>query len=153
MGAQLDTGGKGKKTATPVMNITPLIDVVLVLLIIFMVMTPLMGKTFSFMLPEVDESQAEESPPVQAPTDQPPAVALVLKVDKDGKIFLNGTEKKKEELIPTLEKAFKARDNTSLFFDADDRANYQAAAEAMDLARQAGATSIAIVTTDHREGQ
>ena len=134
-------------------NVTPLVDITLVLLIIFMVMTPLMGKTFSFMLPEVDKSEAEESPPVQASTDQPPAVALVLKVDKDGKIFLNGTEKKKDELIPTLEKAFKARDNTSLFFDADDRANYQAAAEAMDLARQAGATSIAIVTTDHREGQ
>lgn len=150
MGAQLDTGGKGKKTAAPVMNITPLIDVVLVLLIIFMVMTPLMGKTFSIMLPEVEE-QAQESPPVEAASDQPPAVALVLKVDKDGNFLLNGTIKKREEIIPTLKSAFKARDNTSLYFDADDKANYQAAAEALDLARQAGATSIAIVTTDHRE--
>ncbi len=77
MGASLGGmggGGKKKETSTPSINITPLVDVVLVVLIIFMIVTPMVTKTFWLNLPPKDKN---EQPPL--PSDNKP---LVLTVDK-----------------------------------------------------------------------
>jgi len=81
MGASLGGmggGGKKKESSSPTINITPLVDVVLVVLIIFMIVTPMVTKTFWLNLPPKDKN--EEPPP---PSDNKP---LVMTVDKAGVI-------------------------------------------------------------------
>jgi biopolymer transport protein TolR len=77
MAISLGAGGK-KKVVEPVMNVTPLVDVVLVLLIIFMVVTPLLSKNFWVHLPKQEKKEIE---PEQLPDD--PVPPLVLRVGPD----------------------------------------------------------------------
>jgi biopolymer transport protein TolR len=139
MGMSLGAGGKKKKsTATPAINITPLVDVVLVVLIIFMIVTPMMTKTFWLNLPLKDDNKAEP-----APTDNKP---LVMTVDRAGVIRVNTTVLSKREVRERVPRMLAARDQKVLYFDAHNEASYAAAIEAMDLSRAGGVKSIAILT-------
>lgn len=129
-------GGGNKNRATPQMNVTPLVDVVLVLLIIFMVVTPLLSKQFWLQLPKQDETAA---PPTENKS-------VVLTVKKDGVLAINGAELKKEELRDKVARVMAARTDKVVYFDAADDAPYATTVEAMDLARQGGAKTIAILT-------
>ena len=120
------------------MNVTPLVDVVLVLLIIFMVVTPLLKKQFWLNLPKKDEA-AQPAPPS---TDKP----VVLSVDRAGTIRVNRDVVSKAELRGKLQRVFAARADGVLYFEASDDAPYGAAVDVMDIARQGGARSIAILT-------
>jgi biopolymer transport protein TolR len=126
-----------KATATPHMNITPLVDVVLVLLIIFMVVTPLLSKTFALNLPKKDDVPA----PPDAPQEQ-----VVVRVTRDGKLFINQTEVPKKELSTRIGRYMAAKADKVVYFDADNEAPYANAVEAMDLARGGGAKTVAIMT-------
>jgi len=131
--------GNSKKTrATPQMNVTPLVDVVLVLLIIFMVVTPLLSKQFWLQLPKQETKQAEEAPKENK--------SVVLTVKKDGSLQINGTDLKKEELKDKVSRVMAARSDKVVYFDAADEAPYAVTVEAMDVARQGGAKTIAILT-------
>jgi biopolymer transport protein TolR len=130
-------GGKKKNRATPQMNVTPLVDVVLVLLIIFMVVTPLLAKQFWLQLPKQDSKAAE--PPSENKS-------VVLTVKKDGALAINGTDLKKEELKEKIARVMAARSDKVVYFDAADDAPYGITVEAMDIARQGGAKTIAILT-------
>ncbi len=132
-------GSGGGKGPTPVVNVTPLVDVALVVLIIFMVVTPLMTKTFWLNIPKKPE--AEAPPP---PKDAPPP--LVMTVDAKGNIFINKQSIPRHELPARLPRMLAAQTRQILFFDAKDGTPYGTAIEVMDLARAAGARSIAIVT-------
>jgi biopolymer transport protein ExbD/biopolymer transport protein TolR len=134
-------GGSGREVA-PQMNVTPLVDVVLVLLIIFMVITPLLSKNFWVHLPKQEK---EEVPRDQAQED--PTPPLVLHVGAGRTLQLNGTQVTFEELAERLKRMFAARDDHVLFFDAADDAEYGFAVEAMDQARAGGAVTIATLTT------
>ncbi len=125
------------KTVTPNINVTPLVDVVLVLLIIFLVVTPLMSKTFWVHLPKQEKEEVE---PEQLDDEPPP---LVLKVGADRTIEVNGAPVSLEELPERLKRMFAARDDHILFFDAEDAAGYGFAVEVLDLAREGGAVTIA----------
>lgn len=141
MGASLGgTGGSGKKheASTPTINITPLVDVVLVVLIIFMIVTPMVTKTFWLNLPPKDESK--EPPP---PSDNKP---LVMTVDKAGVIRVNTTVIAKHEIKDRIPRMLAAKAQKVLYFDAANEASYAAAIEAMDLSRAGGVKSIAILT-------
>lgn len=137
MGMSAPSGGKH---AAPVMNVTPLVDVALVVLIIFMMVTPMMTKTFWLNLPQ-KQDEKQETPP--APKNLEP---LVMTVDQGGVIRVNQTVLAKNEIGARLPRMLAAKTNKILYFDAHDRAPYGSAAEAMDLARAAGARSIAILT-------
>jgi len=138
MGVSLG-GGKGKKgTALPAINITPLVDVVLVVLIIFMIVTPMVTKTFWLNLPPKDD----KSEPVP-PSDNKP---LVMTVDKAGVIRVNTTVLTKREVRERVPRMLVAKDQKVLYFDAHNDASYAAAIEAMDLSRAGGVKSIAILT-------
>jgi len=134
-------GGKGKKTPTPEVNVTPLVDICLVVLIIFMVMTPMMTKTFWLNLPkEPEEAQKDQPPPDK--NNEP----LVMTVDQAGTIRVNKTVLAKHEIAERLPRMLAAKRNKVLYFDAHDKIPYGTASEAMDLSRAAGARSIAILT-------
>lgn len=140
MGMNLGGGGK-KDQPTPDVNVTPLVDITLVVLIIFMVVTPMLTKTFWLNLPEKPDEKAEPTPPSNQ-NNEP----LVMTVDKAGVIRINKTVLQKSEIAQRLPRMLAAKRNKVLYFDAHDEVAYGHASEAMDLSRAAGARSIAILT-------
>jgi biopolymer transport protein ExbD len=118
-------------------NITPLVDIVLVLLIIFMVIAPLMSKSLPIEVPQKAEMEVLED----LPKDQ-----MVLKLFADGHIELNKQELKLEEVEETLSTAYKGRRDKVLFFEGEDDAIYGLAVHLMDLARGAGVDTIGMMT-------
>jgi biopolymer transport protein ExbD/biopolymer transport protein TolR len=133
-----EVGAGGGRRPRPSMNVTPLVDVVLVLLIIFMIVTPLLTKKFWVHVP-VKEEQAEAPPPS-------PQVPVVLTLGADGSLRLNQERVEPAELGRRLERVFAARADRTLFFDAEPGASYGRAVEAMDIARGGGAFTIAVLT-------
>jgi biopolymer transport protein TolR len=129
------------KGPVPVMNVTPLVDVVLVLLIIFMVVTPLLQKKFWVHTPKQEKQEVKKEEIAADP--QPP---LVLRVAADRSISVNGAVVGYEELPERLRRMFAAREDHILFFDADDEAPYGYSVEVMDKAREGGAVTIAPLT-------
>ena len=141
MAMHLGPGG-GRKGVAPVMNVTPLVDVVLVLLIIFMVITPLLTKQFWVHTPKQEKEEVTREELQQDP--DPP---LVMRVAGDRTITVNGTAVGLEELTDRLRRMFAARDDHVLFFDAEDGAPYGYTVEVMDRAREGGAVTIATLVT------
>src|SRR5947208_1033645 len=117
-------------------NITPLVDVVLVLLIIFMVLTPLMEKEIGVRVPE-------ETPPEMLNEPPPPDLTqIVFKVDEAGIWHLNSetlTEANAKERLKAYFRVAKSKEATQgppvIFFDADDKAKYVRAVKALDTIR------------------
>jgi biopolymer transport protein ExbD/biopolymer transport protein TolR len=139
MAMNVQTGpGKGP---VPVMNVTPLVDVVLVMLIIFMVVTPLLQKKFWVHTPKQEKQEVKKEELGADP--QPP---LVLRVAADRAISVNGATVGFDELPERLRRMFAARDDHVLFFDAADDAPYGYSVEVMDRAREGGAVTIAPLT-------
>jgi biopolymer transport protein TolR len=134
-------GGGDGKVAPPQMNVTPLVDVVLVLLIIFMVITPLLTKTFWLHTPKQEKEEVDRQQLQQDPT--PP---LVLHVGPERAIEVNGVKLTLDEVADRLRRMFAAREDHILFFDADDEAEYGFTVEVMDKAREGGAVTIAALT-------
>ncbi len=120
-------------------NVTPFVDVMLVLLVIFMVTAPLMYQGMDVNLPETTTQALRVR-------DNP----LILSVQKDGKVFVGRTEVPLAELQAKLEVVFDARDSTDLFLRADRDAPYGLVAKAMGAARQAGSTRLGIITEAER---
>jgi biopolymer transport protein ExbD len=126
----------------PAMNVTPLVDVVLVLLIIFMVVTPMLHKQFWLNLPQKDEQDAKTPPPPPSDADKP----VVLTMDSAGVLRINQRVIPRADLKEQLSRVFAARADGVLYFDADDDAPYGLTVEVMDIARRGGGRSIAILT-------
>ena len=117
-------------------NITPLVDVVLVLLIIFMVITPLLQMGYDVKVPP----KAQTNTPIETPADQ-----LVVSLMPNGKIYLNKQELTLQQLATQLGDNLKNRSNKTVFFSADDTVVYADVAKLMDTVRNAGANNIGIV--------
>ncbi|QSQ21101.1 biopolymer transporter ExbD [Pyxidicoccus parkwayensis] len=123
-----DVGG-GKGGLRPSMNVTPLVDVVLVLLIIFMVVTPLLTKQMWMTVPAKNDKQDQPPPP---PDALPP---VVLTVDKTGVLRINREEVARDQMVARLQRMLNARPDKIVFFDAGDDVPYGAAMDVLDLAR------------------
>jgi biopolymer transport protein TolR len=137
----MDLGTKGAKFGRPRpnMNVTPLVDVVLVLLIIFMVITPLLAKQFWVHLPnKVEKEPAHEV----ADKDKP----IVISVTRLGEIKINREVVPRPEFSAKLRRVLAARQQRTVFFDAEDDAEFGNAVEALDFARAGGAATIAVLT-------
>jgi biopolymer transport protein ExbD/biopolymer transport protein TolR len=139
MGVELQVGKQ--KRVTPHMNVTPLVDVVLVLLIIFMVITPMMVKQFWLHVPKPDKKAAVE-PLEPDPNDVP----IVLTVRQDASIWINRDRVALAELPTKLQRIFAARNEAIVFFDAEDGVPYGHAMQVLDTARGGGAVNIAVLT-------
>ena len=139
MAVELESGGSRRKgRVKPQLNITPLVDVVLVLLIIFMVVTPLLSKHLWLNVPP----KAEENQPSPPPDAAPP---LVLTLDRDGTTKVNGEAIARAELAPRLQRMLNARADKVVFFDADSKLPYGQALEVMDLVRGGGVETLAVL--------
>jgi len=132
-------GSGDHRRPAPVMNVTPLVDITLVVLIIFMIVTPMMTKSFWLNIPK-EEDPNQPPPAVQ---DQP----LVMTVDAQGGVRVNSRALTPEELRARLPRMLAAQRQPVLYVDASDAASYGQVVAAMDLARQGGARSIAMLTT------
>ena len=137
MGVQLSRSGGRRGNGE--INVTPFVDVVLVLLIIFMVTAPLMLQGMDVNLPETSTQ------PIRMP-DAP----LVLTVTKEGEYSLARKIVPIDELQAKLEAVFEARGSKEVFLRADEAAPYGVVVEAMAAARRAGATRLGIVTEEER---
>ena len=115
-------------------NITPLIDVVLVLLIIFMVLTPITVQTMASRLPPEDDT--EPVPPDQQP-DQ-----LMIAVYEDGTLALNLAPQTDDGLKEELTRRLKTKAKKTVFIDAHRNANYARVIGIMDMARNCGAETV-----------
>lgn len=138
MGMAIGTGGKGK--VHPEMNVTPLVDVVLVLLIIFMVLAPVMTEAFMVRLPPKDDKDE------QLDEANDPNKPLVLTVTDEGTYEVNAVEIDVTELPDRLHRMFNARPDNALYLDGEDDAPYGGVLTGIDLARQGGATPVVILT-------
>jgi biopolymer transport protein TolR len=118
-------------------NVTPMVDVMLVLLIIFMVSAPLLTVGVPLDLPQTQAKSLEQ--------DKTP---LQLSVDVKGKIFINDTEVAMSELIPKLKAITDARGGLDerIFMRADKKADYGTVARVMGQLSGAGFKRLALVT-------
>jgi biopolymer transport protein TolR len=135
MGAQFSRQ-QGRRGSGDI-NVTPFVDVMLVLLVIFMVTAPLMLQGMDVNLPETTTQ------PIRMPT-----APLVLTVTKDGQYSLARKVIPVEELQKKLEAVFDARGSKEVFLRADEAAPYGLVVKAMAAARLAGATRLGIVTEE-----
>ena len=120
-------------------NITPLIDVVLVLLIIFMVLVPATVKQLTATIPRKDEAPAPDP-------NTPPQI--VLKVGPQGQLTLGQDGVEPTNLREVIRKRLESASQKVVFFDVDDDARYGAVVRYMDVVRGAGARTLGIVTRD-----
>ena len=139
MGMNLGTGF-GKPKVKPDMNVTPLVDVVLVLLIIFMVLAPVMTEAFNVRLPPKDDKDE------QLDDANDPNQPLVVSVAEDGTVEVNSVVIETSELSDRLHRMFNARPDNLLYLDGADEATYGSVLTVLDLARQGGATPVVLIT-------
>lgn len=131
---------KGNDRLISEINITPLTDVMLVLLVIFMVTTPfIMTESFKIKLPKASTSDAE------------PGKGAVLAINEAGVISLNGRNIPSEELYSELKKAFDSGVDKNVVIKADGNTRHGIIVKALDTAKLAGATKLSIAT--EREGR
>ena len=125
----------GRNRPLSEINVTPFVDVVLVLLIIFMVTAPMMQQGVDVDLPETTTQ------PLQM-RDEP----LILSIQKEGKYYLGRSEVPVDELQAKLEAIFYGRDSKEIFLRADSEAPYGVVVKGLAAARAAGASKLGMVT-------
>ena len=133
----MDVGGS-KKGARSDINVTPLIDVVLVLLIIFMVLTPTTLKHMTANVPRKQTDQ-QNQPDVSS---QP----IILEYTAKRELTVNHEPVATEGLADKLSERLKAQRQKVVFFKAEDEAPYGEVVRLLDIAKGSGAATLAIVT-------
>jgi biopolymer transport protein TolR len=122
-------------------NVTPLVDVMLVLLIIMMLIAPMLN-SFAVTLPEADNSR--EKPDNQSQT--------VVAVDSSGRFYVNALPVTREDLIPRVQRALEDQKEKIVYLKGDKDAKYMAIMDAMDAFRTAQIENIALITERKQEG-
>jgi biopolymer transport protein TolR len=123
-------------------NVTPMVDVMLVLLIIFMVVTPLIRP-----LSEIKLAKANHS--LQMP-DADREDALLVAISREGKVFFGNTQINPADLMPKIRERMVTAADKRVFVKADARAHYKAVVKVVEDARSAGAGELGLLTEPRR---
>ena len=118
-------------------NMTPMIDILLVLLIIFMVITPLTPHGLEALAPE---------PPDKSKQQNEDQRTVVIVIDKDKSMHINQEDTDMQKLGPRLEQIFKTRAERVVFVKGDPDLEYQTVAQAIDIAKGAQMDKIGLMT-------
>jgi len=131
MGMSVGSGKDGPKSD---INVTPLVDVCLVLLIIFMVVTPMLQQGKEVSLPvatNIDEGAEEEDP-------------LILAVTADKRVWMGSTEIRLEDVAVVVKRTLDASPNRAVLLKGDTRLSMKQVREVMKYAQDGGAKSVAL---------
>jgi len=139
-GALLRSGGgrgrrRGRRGVLSEINVTPFVDVMLVLLIIFMVTAPLLATGIDVRLPKTEAGQLKQQ-------ERP----LTITVQADSRIYLQETEVSFDELLPRLEALRGEAKDAPIYLRADAATPYEPLAAVMARVREAGFTNLGLVT-------
>jgi biopolymer transport protein ExbD len=136
---------KKYKAPPPVadINVTPMVDVMLVMLIIFMVITPMLSKGVT-----VDLAKTKNPIPMQAADKSD---AIVVAVTRDGKTFLGTTQVPPEDLPPKVKDLLQNRIDKTVFIRSDQRAKYERVVDVVDNLRAAGVDNVGLITEQIQE--
>jgi len=115
-------------------NVTPMVDVMLVLLVIFMVTAPLLTVGVPVDLPQTS-----------AQTLNKPDKPLVISVNAEGKIYIQETEIPIDELVPKLQAITKAKKGTRIYVRGDRKINYGRVMQVMGMINAAGFSKVALI--------
>ena len=132
-------GGKNNKSNVVAdINVTPMVDIMLVLLIIFMVITPMLQKGVS-----VDMARTE-NPREMREADQDDAI--VVAVTRDGRIYLESAQLNAERLLEQIQDLLADKVDKTVYVKSDRRAKYGSVVEVVDTVRSAGVESLGLLT-------
>lgn len=126
----------GQKGAFNDINMTPLIDIVLVVLIIMMVNIPIQIEEMTLKLPG--------PPPATPPPPPPPNEQLVIALYEDGKVALNRAVSNEQNMLYEMTRRLRSMSNKNVFIDAHSKVPYGKVVDMVDLARNAGAANVGL---------
>ncbi|HLW52147.1 MAG TPA: biopolymer transporter ExbD [Candidatus Angelobacter sp.] len=124
-------------------NVTPMVDVMLVLLIIFMVITPMLQRG-------VPVDLVKTTNPIQMP-DADKEDALIVAVQRDGKVFFDTAQVNPDTLTEKIKDRIANRVDKKVYVRADARARYKAVVEVVDNVRSAGVSELGLLTEQKRQ--
>ena len=142
MGMAVGGSGKGPKAD---INMTPMIDVLLVLIIIFMVITPLTPKGLEALIPQ--------PPPPGAQANQSDVRTVVIEIDKNHNYSINTDPTTEQAMGGRLEAIFKTRAERVVFVKGDPDLEFESVAKAIDIAHGAGIDKVGLMTAKMEAGQ
>jgi biopolymer transport protein TolR len=131
----MDTGGSRGSLKADI-NVTPLVDVMLVLLIIMMLIAPLLQQGVAVTLPEANNTA--EKPDTQDQT--------VVAIDSRNQFYVNTLPVAKDDLVPRVQRALEDKKEKLVYLKGDKDARYSAIMDAMDAMRKAQIENIALIT-------
>jgi biopolymer transport protein TolR len=128
---------EGKKINSNI-NVTPMVDVMLVLLIIFMVITPMLNNKVNVDLPKADAAVVMENANKED--------SVVVAVTRDGRTFLGGDQVTLDDLGTKISAKLESKTDKEVYMRADIRANYGKVMDAVDAIRTAGVSQLGMLT-------
>lgn len=139
----MDVGTSSGAMATP--NIVPLIDILLVLIIIFMVITPMTPKGLDALVPQPSPNQ-QQNVELENKT-------VVVQIAKDNKLKINNEDTTWDTLGPRMEQIFKERAEKVAFVKGDNDVLFMDVARAIDIMKGAGIDKVGLITAKLEAGQ